>query len=150
MNFSSWALDFAKEVEIECVDNMAKKVRCYNPEYTFVEKLSAISSKFRKYQDEKKIDRNFLRHYYDIFMLLKRRDVKDFIGTKDYYLHKEKKFRKSDEKDLSMNEAFLMREDHVFKFFQEKYKENKPLHYDDKMPEFLDIIEAIRAVAHRL
>lgn len=148
-SISSWAYDFAKEAGLECADNRAKSVNCYNPEYTFVEKLSAISAKFRKQQETGEMDRNFLRHYYDVYMLLKRADVKAFIGTDEYFSHKNKKFRKSEEKNLSKNEAFIMSDSDVFNFYNKKHIENKPLHYEE-MPSFNEIMDTIRKTSKQL
>ena len=38
-NISSWALDKALSLNIDVIDNQAKQVKCYCPEYTFIEKL---------------------------------------------------------------------------------------------------------------
>jgi len=44
-NISSWAYEKAMEARVDVIDNRAKKVKCYLPEYTFVEKLQTISTK---------------------------------------------------------------------------------------------------------
>jgi predicted nucleotidyltransferase component of viral defense system len=146
---SSWVIDYAGRAGLDFVDNRALEVCCYNPEYTFVEKLSAISGKFRKQQETGVMDRNFLRHYYDIYMLLKRRDVQEFIGTNEYIEHKNKKFRQSDQEDLSINEAFSMNNEETFKFYSQKYLENKTLHYGE-IPSFKDIMDVIRKYSAQL
>lgn len=38
-DISSWALNKALSLNIDVIDNRAKQVKCYCPEYTFVEKL---------------------------------------------------------------------------------------------------------------
>lgn len=38
-DISSWIIDYAGKTRLNFSDNRALKVRCYNPEYTFVEKL---------------------------------------------------------------------------------------------------------------
>ena len=43
----SWAYDYAAD-KVDIVDSRAKGVACYDPRYTFVEKLQTISTKFRK------------------------------------------------------------------------------------------------------
>lgn len=58
----------------------AKQVMTYRPEYTFIEKLDAIN---RKYQGERPA-REWVRHYYDVFMLLQDQRVQSFIGSEDY------------------------------------------------------------------
>jgi Fe-S oxidoreductase len=50
---SSWAYDFAKD-EVEIIDNRAVDVACYHAGFTLVEKLQAISTKFRKQQEIEK------------------------------------------------------------------------------------------------
>lgn len=142
-NISSWAYDFAKKQGMDIVDNRAIGVRCYNPEYTFVEKLSAISKKFRQYQETGAKDRNFMRHYYDIFMLLKRPDVLKFLGTEKYLEHKTKKFGVKDEFDLTKNEAFILSDKAAFDFFESEHKSNAALHYDRAFPSFQEIMAEI-------
>jgi predicted nucleotidyltransferase component of viral defense system len=140
---SSWAFDFAKNLGLEILDNRAFGVRCYNPEYTFVEKLSAISKKFRQYQENGMKERNFMRHYYDIFMLLKRTDVQKFLGSEKYLEHKTKKFGPKDVFDLSKNEAFILSDKSAFDFFNKEHKANSPLHYDRSFPSFNEIMAEI-------
>jgi hypothetical protein len=84
MNISSWALDKAIAVHEKVVINKALAVRCYNHAYTLVEKLQAVSTKFRKQQESGDFPANFLRHYYDIYYLLADSRVLEFIGTDTY------------------------------------------------------------------
>lgn len=142
-DISSWAYDFAKIANLEVKDNRAIGVRCYNPEYTFVEKLSAISKKFRQYQETGARDRNFMRHYYDIFMLLKRPDVQKFLGTEKYLEHKTKRFGAKDEFDLTKNEAFIISDKETLDFFTKEHNTNESLHYDQKFPSFDEILQGI-------
>ncbi|HEU0084089.1 MAG TPA: nucleotidyl transferase AbiEii/AbiGii toxin family protein [Bradyrhizobium sp.] len=79
-DISSWIYDYAADL-VETVDNRAKGVACYDPGYTFVEKLQTISTKYRQQQKEKQFPPNFLRHYYDIYSLLERPKIQAFIGT---------------------------------------------------------------------
>lgn len=149
IDISSWAIDYIGRAKIECRDNRAIGVRCYNPEYTFVEKLSAISSKFRQQQEKGAMDRNFMRHYYDVFMLLQRGDVKRFIGTGKYKEHKGKKFRSGDEKDLRKNEAFIMSDNEVFSFYNEKFIESLDLYYRGQ-PSFREILDQLKLYLSKL
>ncbi|MGH9810231.1 MAG: nucleotidyl transferase AbiEii/AbiGii toxin family protein, partial [Terriglobia bacterium] len=66
------------------IDNRAKGVPCYDPGYTFVEKLQTVSTKFRQQQVSKESPVGFMRHYYDIYSLLQRPEVQKFIGTEEY------------------------------------------------------------------
>jgi hypothetical protein len=61
---SSWVLDNAAKIELinDIRDNRVTGVKCYVPEYTFVEKLQTISTKFRQQQETQDKPVNFLRH----------------------------------------------------------------------------------------
>ena len=48
-----------------------------------------------------------MRHYYDVYNLLDRPEVQDFIGTDDYTAHKDRRFRSLDNKNIAKNEAFI-------------------------------------------
>ncbi|MDG1905395.1 MAG: nucleotidyl transferase AbiEii/AbiGii toxin family protein [Arenicella sp.] len=139
---SSWAYDFAGE-RIEIVDNRAIEVDCYHCGYTFVEKLQTISTKFRKQQEEGSFPINFMRHYYDAYCLLAVQDVKDFIGTQDYYYHKMRRFPRSDNQDLSKNEAFILSDLATFDSYAGAYKSSESLYYR-KQPSFEELIERLR------
>lgn len=58
--------DFAKD-KVDIIDNRAMDIACYHVGYTFVEKLQAISTKYRKHDEESTLPSNFMRHYYDIY-----------------------------------------------------------------------------------
>jgi len=51
-DISSWLYDHAAG-KVDIIDNRAKGVPCYDPGYTFVEKLQTISTKFRKQQADR-------------------------------------------------------------------------------------------------
>lgn len=61
---SSWLYDHAVG-KVDIIDNRAKRVACYDPGHTFVEKLQTISTKFRLQQASKDRPIDFMRHYYD-------------------------------------------------------------------------------------
>ena len=134
---SSWIFDKAVEVGIDTAieDNRATNVKCYVPEYTFVEKLQTISTKYRQQQQSNSKPVNFLRHYYDLSQLLKLERVQKFIGTKDYYAHKEKRFRTSDEQDLTKNEAFILSDVATYKKYKEEFLISKNLYFKGQ-PDF--------------
>ena len=46
-----------------------------------LEKLQTISTKFGRQQETREFPVNFMRHYYDVFSLLKRPEVQAFLGT---------------------------------------------------------------------
>jgi hypothetical protein len=69
MDISSWMVDFALEKHVDVIGNRAQQIRCYHPGYTFVEKLQAIVTKYRRHQDSSdEFPLNFMRHYYDVFV----------------------------------------------------------------------------------
>lgn len=142
-DISSWALDKALSLNIDVIDNRARQVKCYCPEYTFVEKLQTISTKYRLQQQNKTMPINFLRHYYDIYQLLKHQSVLDFIDTDEYQAHKSKRFRSADEKDISKNEAFLLSDKKIRKLYTEEF-EKKSAIYFGKQPHFVNILKRIK------
>ncbi|WP_051311355.1 nucleotidyl transferase AbiEii/AbiGii toxin family protein [Bradyrhizobium sp. Cp5.3] len=85
----SWLYARAVASNVEIIDNSAKGVPCYDPGYTFVEKLQAISTKVRKQQADGSDPVGFMRHYYDVYELLQHKEVQDFIGTEEYKQHKQ-------------------------------------------------------------
>lgn len=139
---SSWMMDAAIDVKIDVIDNRALNVRCYVPEYTFVEKLQTISTKYRNYKKEKKKPSNFLRHYYDVYNLLKMDRVQKFIGTDEYKEHKSRRFRKDDEMNLMKNEAFILSDPKERSFFQSEFEKTKSLYFKSQ-PTLKEIIESL-------
>jgi hypothetical protein len=141
-SITSWAYEKAKILGFDVIDNRAIDVKCYCPEYTFVEKLSAISSKYRNQQQMGTFPVNFLRHYYDVYQLLAHDRVLNFIGTEAYYAHKKKRFRPSDEKILGKNDAFFFPNEAVKNMYMVKYQEKASLYYEEQPP-FDSILERI-------
>jgi predicted nucleotidyltransferase component of viral defense system len=146
---TSWAYEKAKLLEIEILDNRAHNVNCYYPEYTFVEKLQTISKKFRNQQKNGTLPINFLRHYYDIYQLLNHERIQDFIGTPDYFKHKNKRFKAQDEKDLTKNLAFILSNEDTFTLYSSEY-EGKSNLYFGKQPQFREILDRIKLYIDRL
>ena len=91
-DISSWAYEYAAG-KVDIIDNRAKGVACYDPRYTFVEKLQTISTKFRRQQEKKGSPIDFMRHYYDACSLLERPEVQAFIGTDAYKAHQAQRSR---------------------------------------------------------
>ncbi len=147
-DISSWAYDLA-EGKVDIIDNRAKAVPCYHPGYTFVEKLQTISTKFRRQQDTGEFPANFLRHYYDVYKLLGIRKVQEFIGTEDYKAHKAKRFRSTDNPDITKNEAFLLSHPATRKIYADAYAATAALYYKAR-PTFEDVLSVINAIAERL
>jgi hypothetical protein len=147
-DISSWLYDYAAD-KTSIVDNRAKAVACYDPGYTFVEKLQTVSTKFRHQQDSNEFPINFMRHYYDIYSLLRRPEVQTFIGTADYQAHKTKRFRGGDNPNIAQNEAFILADPVTRKAYAKAFAESSALYYGDK-PTFEKILEEISASIDRL
>jgi Nucleotidyl transferase AbiEii toxin, Type IV TA system len=147
-DISSWIYDHAAD-RVETVDNRAKGVACYDPGYTFVEKLQTISTKYRQQRKEKQFPPNFLRHYYDIYSLLERPEVQAFIGTDEYVEHKDRRFRSLDNKNIAKNQAFILSDDETRKTYAETYAKTSALYYGRK-PTFDQILERISGWFDRL
>jgi hypothetical protein len=76
-DISSWAYDYAA-AKVEIIDNRAIAVVCCDAGYTLVDKLQTISSKYRKQQEGGEVPKNFMRHYYDVYCLLKQPEIQTF------------------------------------------------------------------------
>jgi hypothetical protein len=147
-DISSWAYDYAAG-KVDIIDNRAKGVACYDPGYTFVEKLQTISTKFRKQQQSGDAPVEFMRHYYDVYNLLQRLDVQAFIGTGEYKAHKAKRFPRADNQNIAQNEAFILSDPETRKTYEEALAASGTLHYGKK-PTFGQILEDIKRWIDRL
>ncbi len=142
-NIDSWAYERALSVGITFTNNIAVGAKCYLPEYTFVEKLQAITKKVRQQQETGEFGTNFLRHFYDIHELFKQERVKNFIGTKEYHAHKQERFRGADEKDLAVNLAFNLDKDpHLFEEYKQEFSTIRSL-FISGFPSFDEIYSSI-------
>lgn len=145
-DISSWAYDRGSKAlqNQEVKDNRAKDIVCYDPRYTFVEKLQAIVTKYdlyRKGKNDGKLPVNFLRHYYDIYCLLELKEVQDFIGTETYEEYKTERFRNYDTK-IKNCEGFSLAEPEERKIFEDNYTKSSSLYYKGQI-EFEKILARI-------
>jgi hypothetical protein len=140
-DISSWLYDYATD-KVSIIDNRAKAVACYDPGYTFVEKLQTVSTKFRQQQVSQEYPINFMRHYYDVYSLLQRPEVQAFIGTADYQAHKTKRFRGGDNPNIAQNQAFILADPETRKAYAKAFAESSALYYGDK-PTFEQILKEI-------
>jgi hypothetical protein len=147
-DISSWAYDYAAS-RVDITDNRAKGVACYDPRYTFVEKLQTISTKYRRQQAEEEFPVNFMRHYYDVYSLLQRSEVQAFIGTDEYKAHKARRFRRADNPNLAQNEAFILSDPATRRSYEVAFAETSALYYGDK-PTLAQILQKIGEWAARL
>jgi len=122
------------EAGVDIADNRAIDIKCYNPEYTFVEKLQAIIRKFAQEQESKVINQNFLRQYYDVYELLGSQIVVDFMGTKEYEAHKIRRFNSKElEKSLSENAAFDFSDGALLQLFKGRFQQTRALYYNGQL-----------------
>lgn len=146
IDITSWAYEKAKENGVSVEDNRAKQVKCYYPEYTFVEKLQTISTKVRKQQKSGKFDSNFLRHFYDLHMLFQLDRVKDFIKTQEYAQHKKNRFRSQDNLCLAQNPAFNLDQDTpLFEQYEIEFKKLNNLFFGER-PSFSEVYATISEI----
>lgn len=147
-DISSWAYIRAAGT-VDIIDNRALNVACYHPGYTFVEKLQTISTKFRLQQASGTFPVNFLRHYYDVYCLLKNDDVRAFIGTDKYFAHKEKRFRTGDNRVIAENDAFFLSDPKTRGLYRSTFETTKTLYYQSQ-PDFDEILTDIQKEATKL
>jgi hypothetical protein len=83
-----------------------------------------------------------MRHYYDVYSLLKRADVQAFIGTADYTAHKAKRFRTGDNPNIAQNEAFILSNPETRKLYEKAFLESGSLYFGEK-PTLVQILEEI-------
>lgn len=142
-DITSWAYDYAAD-KVTIIDNRAKGVACYDPGYTFVEKLQTISTKFRLQQAANDRPIDFMRHYYDVHGLLRRPEVQAFIGTDAYQAHKTKRFRQADNPNIAQNEAFILTDKATREAYARAYADTRALYYGNP-PTFDEILNEIAA-----
>jgi hypothetical protein len=149
---TSWAYERAASVAgIRIVDNRALAVLCYEPKFTFVEKLQAVIRKFRIYKQGvsgSSIPANFIRHYYDLFQLLDRADVQDFLGTEEYESFKKERFGGDDTK-ISHSDAFKLTDARDRALFEREYSRSASLYFKGR-PTLEEILVRIGRDLERL
>lgn len=141
---SSWAYERAKTISgIDIIDNRAKDILCYDPRYTFVEKLQCIATKFRQEKNIGEVSTNYMRQYYDIYSLLGEEKVIQFIGSDEYNKHKVKRFPLEDLNiPVRENPAFLLTDDKLREKFKIRYESTKALYYKGQPP-FEELLQRI-------
>lgn len=143
LDIDSWAYLRASDIVPDLVDNRALKIKCYLPEYTFVEKLQTITRKVRQQQNNGEFEANFLRHFYDIYQLFQQTRVKKFIGTENYNLHKCDRFKGEDNPELKQNLAFNFDSNKtLFDQYKQMFDRVRPL-FISTPPLFEEIYDSI-------
>ena len=148
---TSWAYEKATAIKgIELIDNRALDILCYDPRYTFVEKLQTIATKFRKEMETGHVQTNYMRQYYDVYSLLNRQETLDFIGSAGYYQHKKRRFPAADFAiPIRENEAFLLNDAEIKERLKKRYEQSKPLYYTGQPP-FESILKRIQTYIDKL
>ncbi len=150
ITISSWAYDKAIKQGVPAIDNRALDIACYHPGYTFVEKLQTVATKFRQEQEAKEERQNLMRQYYDIFSLLGNDEVKNFIGTEEYFEHKTERFPKVDlDIPIAENEVFLLNNKELRDRFIQRYKATATLYYNGQ-PNFEEMLTEISKWVEKL
>ncbi len=149
VDISSWALDAARASGADFADNQAQGILCYNPEYTFVEKLQTISTKYRKFKETGRLPSNFLRHYSDVCSLLDVPSVLEFIGTGPYEERKKQRFPSADEQRIAKNPAFLFENKAEFEQLDKEYRRTAALYYAGQTS-LADIASKVRKYIDKL
>jgi Nucleotidyl transferase AbiEii toxin, Type IV TA system len=147
-DISSWVYDNAAG-KVDIIDNRATAVPCYDPGYTFVEKLQTVSTKFRKQQVDGSDPVEFMRHYYDIYKLLQQPEVQEFIGTAPYMQHTQARFRRADNPNIAENEGFILSAPKTRAVYANAYDRSSALYYAGK-PSFEQILAEIKKWIERL
>jgi Nucleotidyl transferase AbiEii toxin, Type IV TA system len=148
-DISSWLYDRAVAQGVGVIDNRAKGVVCYDQRYTFVEKLQTISTRFRQQQSSNASPVGFMRHYYDVYSLLRHSEVQAFIGTDSYTAHKKKRFRPADNLVIRQNQAFVLADPATRELYTNAYSASMALYFGNK-PTFEEILAEIGKFADRM
>jgi hypothetical protein len=131
-------------LKVEIIDNRAKAVACYDPGYTLVETLQTISTKYRRQQERGDMPVDFMRHYYDVYSLLRQPAVQAFVGTPPYRQH----FPQADNKNQH-HAAFQLPDRKTRELYERAYEAGSALYYQGK-PSFTEILAALDQWKDRL
>ncbi len=146
---TSWVAEKALTSDVQFQDSEPVHVRCYHPGYTLVEKLQAVSTKYRQWQPGSDLPKNFMRHYYDIYRLLGEQQVIEFVGTSEYLEHKKNWFRQGDIKNISENPAFSVEDGSRLDTLEQEYSSKADMYFGEQIPLSV-ILDRIAEHAHHL
>ncbi|WP_400263142.1 nucleotidyl transferase AbiEii/AbiGii toxin family protein [Sphingobacterium sp. SG20118] len=145
IDITSWIYDTAKKTQVKFIDNNAVAIPCYDMRYTFVEKLQTIATKFRVMQQTNTMQVNFMRQYYDVYKLLQQTEIQNFIGSNEYYTHKERRFPAIDFAiPMNENQAFLIHDKQIEEQLDKLYINSNALYYNGQ-PDFKIMVEHIKS-----
>ena len=111
VTISSWIVQFAEIKKLQYADSRAPGIPCYNPEYTFVEKVQAVVRKYGEFKGTGK-SQPISSDTTTINQLLDVDAVQKFIGTAEYLEHKRKRF-KSLNQDVAKSGAFTLQDENI-------------------------------------
>jgi hypothetical protein len=83
-----------------------------------------------------------MRHYYDVYSLLRTPEVQKFVGTEAYKAHKAKRFRPGDIHNIAENEAFVLSDPATRAEYETAYAASTALYFGGK-PTFAEILKEI-------
>jgi hypothetical protein len=92
---------------------------------------------------------DFMRHYYDVYSLLRQPAVQAFVGTLPYRQHKDDHFPQADNKNISINAAFQLPDRKTRELCERAYEAASALYYQGK-PSFTEILAALDQCKDRL
>jgi hypothetical protein len=145
--FSSWVYDSARAAGLDIADNRGMSVKCFAPEYTFVDKLQTICRRFRQFRDRRDpvqdVPRQFLRHYYDLFKLLGEDRVVRFMKTDAYEEYREQKLGAADAMAFAARSAFTLPDPETYALFKDEYAALRTLVFGEP-PSFDEVMARIR------
>lgn len=133
------------------IDNTAVGVACYHPGYTLVEKLQTIIRKFRNNSNPNNTDdKNFMRQYYDVYCLLGKPEIINFIGSSEYLSHKAARIKGADNATpLNEHPALCLNDLEIRASFYKRYLSTAKLYYNGQ-PDFEDVLERIKTYLPKL
>lgn len=153
LTISSWIWNHLVSLNLHnnYIDNTAVGVACYHPGYTLVEKLQTIIRKFRNNSNPNNTDdKNFMRQYYDVYCLLGKPEIINFIGSLEYLSHKAARIKGVDNRiPLNEHPALCLNDLEIRTSFKNRYLSTAKLYYNGQ-PHFEDILARIKTYLPRL
>jgi len=149
LTISSWAYDRVQKTKIAVVDNRAVGVRCFVPEYTFVDKLQTVCRRYRQHRDrQSEFDRprQFVRHYYDLYCLLNMERVKNFIGTPEYTSYLAEKISGLDKAVFVSRKALTFPDQAEFLLYEREFVSLQSLLLSPG-PTFVQVVTRLRDIS---
>jgi hypothetical protein len=146
VDISSWVWQYLEKngLDKDYTNNVAPGVLCYHPGFTLIEKLQTIVRKYRNRDNNSNV-KNFMRQYYDVYCLLQKPEIIQFIGSEEYLKHKALRIKGADnEIPLSEHPALLLNDKSTRDTFANQYKSTSNLYYNGQ-PDFELIISGIKS-----